>query len=218
MVDWAEIDTVLLDMDGTLLDLRYDNTLWNDLVPARYSQTHGIELAEARAALYTKMREIRGRLEFYCLDQWARFTKLDIIALHEELAHLIDYRPNAQRFLAALQHHGKQTALVTNAHRGSLEVKDAHSQLVPQLDIDVSSHDYGAPKEDVAFWHRLQLDHPFDPRRTLLIDDSATVLDAAADFGIVHLLTIEQPDSGRPPRDDLAHRAITDFAEIMPGG
>ena len=37
MIDWDRIDTVLLDMDGTLLDLHYDNTLWNELLPARYS-------------------------------------------------------------------------------------------------------------------------------------------------------------------------------------
>ena len=32
-LDWTSIDTVLLDMDGTLLDLRFDNWFWQEHVP-----------------------------------------------------------------------------------------------------------------------------------------------------------------------------------------
>jgi HAD superfamily hydrolase (TIGR01509 family) len=216
VVSWDAIDTVLLDMDGTLLDLHYDNTLWNELVPARYSVAHGISLDLARATLFTQMREIHGELNFYCLDHWANFTQLDIVGLHAELAHLIVYRPNAEAFLSGLQACRKRSLLVTNAHRDSLSVKDQHAQLVRRLDADVSCHDYGAPKEDPKFWRRLQHQHPYDPGRTLLIDDNAAVLDAAATSGISHLLTIVQPDSKRPGRRNLNHPAITDFLEIMP--
>lgn len=216
LINWNAIDTVLLDMDGTLLDLHYDNTLWNELVPARFSETHGISLHDARATLFTKMREIHGQLSFYCLDHWADYTRLDIVALHAELAHLIVYRPNAQAFLRRLQTRGKRSLLVTNAHRGSLGVKDQHSQLVRQVDADVSCHDYGAPKEDAEFWRQLAQRHPYDPARTLLIDDNAAVLNAAGACGIAHLMTITQPDSARPPRKNLAHPAFNDFSEIMP--
>ena len=218
MVSWNAIDTVLLDMDGTLLDLHYDNTLWNELVPYHYSAAEGISLERAKATLFTQMREIHGELRFYCLDHWADFTRLDIKALHAELTHLIAYRPNAKAFLEQLRACHKRCVLVTNAHRDSLNVKDQHSQLVGRLDADVSCHDYGMPKENPEFWRHLQHQHPYDPSRTLLIDDNAAVLDAAASCGIRHLLTIEQPDSARPRRRNLKHPAITDFLEIMPDG
>ena len=32
--DWSRIDHVLLDLDGTLLDLDFDNHFWQTLVPA----------------------------------------------------------------------------------------------------------------------------------------------------------------------------------------
>lgn len=32
-IAWQEVDTVLLDMDGTLLDLAFDNYFWQTLVP-----------------------------------------------------------------------------------------------------------------------------------------------------------------------------------------
>jgi putative hydrolase of the HAD superfamily len=130
--------------------------------------------------------------------------------------HLIRYRPGAERFLAWLRASGRRSVLVTNAHRGSVDVKDRHARLLERLDADVSCHDYGAPKESQLFWQQLLASHPFDPSRTLFIDDNAPVLDAAAQFGVRHLLTVIQPDSGRPARADLRYPAFNDFAEIIP--
>jgi putative hydrolase of the HAD superfamily len=200
MIDWDRIDTVLLDMDGTLLDLRYDNTLWNQLLPERYGAQHAVSLVDARAHLFGYMERHQGTLVFYCLDHWAEFTGLDIVALHEELSHLICYRPSAERFLDWLKASGKRALLVTKAHRDSLRVKNLRVDVVARLDADVSCHDYGAPKESAGFWAALMDEHAFDPGRTLLIDDNASVLAAAADFGIRHLVTVTQPDSGRPAR------------------
>jgi putative hydrolase of the HAD superfamily len=216
MVSWDLVDTVLLDMDGTLLDLHYDNTLWNHLVPARYSEAHDVSLEAARSHLFEHMSAIRGQVTFYCLDYWAEFTGLDIVALHHELTGLIRYRPYAEEFLAWLRLRDKRAVLVTNAHRDSLFVKNAHSDVTGKLDADVSCHDYGAPKEAAAFWAQLMTEEPYDPERTLLIDDNDSVLGAARDFGIRHLLTVSQPDSNRPPRGDLNYPAFNDFREILP--
>ncbi|MXX30348.1 MAG: GMP/IMP nucleotidase [Gammaproteobacteria bacterium] len=217
MIDWTRIDTVMLDMDGCLLDLHYDNCLWNELVPARYGQAQGISADEARQRLYGHLLGKDRDLEFYCIDFWTRRTGLDIAALHHELAHLVDYRPGAAAFLDWLRGRAR-TLLVTNAHRASLAVKDRYSGLSQRLDGMLSSHDFGAPKESGAFWDRLPGAEPFDPARTLFIDDTRTVLDAANDHGIGHLLTISQPDSGRPPRDNLEYPAFNDFNELIEHG
>jgi len=216
MIDWDHIDTVLLDMDGTLLDLRYDNTLWNQLLPERYGAHHDVTLEEARAHLFGAMEKHYGTLTFYCLDHWAEFTGLDIVALHEELLDLVRYRPSAEQFLDWLRGNGKRALLVTNAHRESLRVKNLRAGVVARLDADVSCHDYGAPKESLGFWDALMAEHPFDPGRTLLIDDNANVLQAAGDFGIRHLYTVIQPDLGRPLRDGLTYPAFNDFRELLP--
>ena len=217
MIDWTQIDTVMLDMDGCLLDLNYDNHLWNELVPSRYGQAQGISPDEARQRLYGHLLGKDRDLEFYCIDFWTRRTGLDIRALHHELAHLIDYRLGAAAFLDWLP--GRARALlVTNAHRASLAVKDRYSGLSQRVDEALSSHDFGAPKESRAFWDRLAAAERFDPSRTLFIDDTETVLNAARGHGIGHLLTIRQPDSGRPPRDNLKYPAFNDFNELMEHG
>ncbi len=216
MIDWDAIDTVLLDMDGTLLDLYYDNTLWNELLPERYGALHALTPAEARERLLAHMRQHHGTLNFYCLDYWAEFTGLDIVGLHEELTALIRYRPSALHFMGWLRQRGKRALLVTNAHRDSLRVKNLHANVVDHLDADISCHDYGAPKESADFWNALMAAHPFDPHRTLFIDDNHHVLGAAAAFGIRHLLTVVQPDSGQPHRQNLDYPAFNDFRELLP--
>jgi 5'-nucleotidase len=216
MIRWDDIETVLLDMDGTLLDLHYDNMLWNQLLPARYGAARNLPADSARAALFERMQAMRGSLEFYCLDQWSAFTGLDVAGLHHELVELIRYRPNAEQFLAWLRDAGKRSVLVTNAHRDSLHVKNLHADVLSRLDADVSCHDYGSPKESGAFWISLMAEHPFDPARTLFIDDNHDVLEAAARFGIRHLYTVLQPDSTRPLREGLGYPAFNDFADLLP--
>ncbi len=216
VIAWHDIDTVLLDMDGTLLDLNYDNVLWGQRLPEQYAARHGITPAQARAVLDHHFTRTRHTLEHYCLDHWARLTDIDLLALHRDLVHLVRYRGHAEAFMAQLKRSGRRAILVTNAHRNGLSIKDAQIGLTQQLDHAVSSHDLRAPKEAAAFWTQLAAMHPFDPQRTLLIDDNAAVLDAAGTHGIAHLITVSQPDSARRARTDLTHRAFNTFDEIMP--
>ena len=216
VIAWHLIDTVLLDMEGTLLDLNYDNVLWNERLPERYAIRHGISTAIARERLQRHFAETRHSLDHYCLDHWARLTQLDLLALHRDLAHLIRYRPHAEDFITRVRGSGRRAILVTNAHRDGLAIKDARAGLTGRFDSMVSSHDFRAPKESSEFWTQLNAHHPFDPMRTLLIDDNAAVLGAAAEHGIAHLATVTQPDSSQPARLGLRHYAFNTFDEIMP--
>ncbi|MBU1436170.1 MAG: HAD family hydrolase, partial [Gammaproteobacteria bacterium] len=67
MLNWADIDTVLLDMDGTLLDLHFDNYFWLEHLPARWSEITGISVSEAKTQLQAEYAVLQGKLEWYCL-------------------------------------------------------------------------------------------------------------------------------------------------------
>lgn len=217
MIDWQAIETVLLDMDGTLLDLNFDNVLWNEHIPQRYAERHGLAPQAAREHLFAQFAAHRQSLAFYCLDHWSEVTGLDVAAEHLKLRHLIRYRPFAESFLEAIVASGRHVRLVTNAHRASLDVKNEVTGLVRRLHVAVSSHDYDAPKETSTFWQRFAEDQPFDPATALFIDDNVSVLDAARDHGIAHLRVVSQPDSARPPRSALGYPAFNRFDEIMSG-
>lgn len=216
MIDWSAIDTVLLDMDGTLLDLHFDNHFWRQHLPRRYAEQHGHDPVHASRELHQRFEREQNTLQWYCTDYWSAELAVDIPALKQEVAHLIAERPKARALLDALGEAGRQRILITNAHRDSLNLKLKITGIDALLDRLISSHDYGVAKEDPVFWQTLQKAMPFDPRRTLFIDDSEAVLSAAANYGIAHLLCIKQPDSKQQAREDLCFPAIDHFDDILP--
>ena len=217
MIDWNVIDTVLLDMDGTLLDLHFDNHFWMEHLPRVYAEKQQITLEASFAQLSDRFHSGQGTLEWYCLDHWSEQLGMDIPAMKRELQHMIRLRPFALEFLKKLHRSHRDVVMVTNAHRKTLEIKMDNVDITGWFDRVVVSHDLQAPKEEQAFWHKLQALHPFDPSRTLLIDDTESVLESARRYGIEHLLTLLQPDSQRQKRIDSRFPGIHHFDEIMPG-
>jgi HAD superfamily hydrolase (TIGR01509 family) len=216
MIDWQGVHTVLLDMDGTLLDLHFDNHFWLDHMPRRYAEHRGMALEPAREELYALYRQVEGTLDWYCLDYWTRTLGLDVAVLKEEVDHLIAIHPHVVEFLDALRGSGRRAVLVTNAHVKSLRLKMGRTRLGGHLDRVVCAHDFRRPKEDPTFWEHLRHVEPFDPRSTLLVDDSLAVLRSARRFGIRHLLSVSCPDTRKPPRDTGEFEAMVSFRDIMP--
>jgi len=216
MIDWSRVTTVLLDMDGTLLDLHFDNHFWLEHVPRRYAERHGLAPEAARTDLLERYRAVEGTMSWYCIDYWSEQLGLDIAQLKVEVDHLIAVHPHVIDFLDAVRESGRRTVLVTNAHGRSLALKLERTRLGGHLDALVCAHDYGLPKEQPAFWERLQLREPFDPLRTLLVDDSLPVLRSAALHGIAQLFAVRRPDSTAPPRETAEFDAIESFDDLLP--
>jgi len=214
-LNWDEIDSVILDMDGTILDLHFDNRVWDQLVPERFAQRIGSSTDAARNTLREEMARIRGTIEYYSFDYWDAFTGLDLVEIHREVTELVTYRPGAEAFLGWLRETGRQSIIATNAHRGSLLVKSQVIDLEGDVDFVVSSHDYGKPKEDPGFWDELRNATGYDPQRSLFVDDNEPVLDAAVKADIAHVLAIATPDSTRPTRHDLSYPSFDDFHDIF---
>ena len=216
MIDWDNIDTVLLDMDGTLLDLYFDNHFWLEHLPAHYAETQNITLETAKSQLFEQFKAHQGTLNWYCLDFWTEKLNIDVAALKHDVAHLNSPRPNAITFIENVRASGRQAILVTNAHRKSLELKLQHTDIEHHLDKIISSHDFGLPKEDMLFWDVLAREVPYDERSTLLIDDSLAVLRSAKIAGIGHTLAILKPDSKKPSIDTQEFISLDCFSSIMP--
>lgn len=214
---WRDIDTVLLDMDGTLLDLHFDNHFWLEHLPKRYAEVHGVSLAMAQMELIPLFEKNAGTLNWYCTDFWSTELKLSVKDLKIEIAHLIALRPDAATFLAAIKQAGKRVIMITNAHRDSLSLKMERLELAPYFERLISSHDYGYPKENPQFWDALQADIQFDRARSLFIDDTLPILRSAGRYGIGHLLAVREPDSRKGPKDTEEFEAVEDYRSLIQG-
>ncbi|MBS3954550.1 MAG: GMP/IMP nucleotidase [Methylomicrobium sp.] len=217
MIEWNKIDTILLDMDGTLLDLNFDNHFWQEFVPQKFSEKAGISVEAAKHQLEPRFKSMEGKIEWYCLDYWSEVLELDITGLKAEIAGLIAVLPHVIEFLEKVSTSSKKVILVTNAHRGSLGLKMEKTCLQPFFDEIISSHDFGIPKEHPGFWPSLQGRQPFDKERTLLVDDSLAVLNSARQYGIRHLISVSKPDSTRPSKQIDGFQSIEDFRVLMQG-
>jgi 5'-nucleotidase len=216
MINWNEIDTILLDMDGTLLDLHFDNFFWQELIPIKYAKKHRLSLAQAQQFLKPLFKRYEGTLNWYCLDFWSQKLDLDIFGLKNEIADKIAIRPHTHAFLEQLNQSERRIILVTNAHHHSLNLKMEKTQLLRFFHHVISSHSIGLPKENPLFWTKLKQIEPFDNEHTLLIDDSLNVLDSAKNHGIKYLLSINKPDSHKAKRTITTYESVTDLDELTP--
>lgn len=217
MINWNDIDTVLLDMDGTLLDQHFDNYFWSVHLPLRYAEAQQISEEAAKDYLDQHIHNQVGSLQWYCLDHWSKLVNMDIPALKREVSHKIKTRPFAEEFLQRLRARSKKLVLITNSHRAGLDIKLEITEIDKYLDLVVSSHDYQAPKEEAEFWMQLQAQEHFEPTRTLFIDDTPRILESAQRFGIKYLVCITRPDLQMPVRLSEKFIDIEHFDEIMPG-
>ena len=217
MIDWNAIDEVFLDMDGTLLDLHFDNYFWREHLPARYAQLNGVNAKEVRDDLHGRYQRMRGTLDWYCLEYWQTTLAVDILDLKKELMQKIQFRPGAEAFLQWLKRSDKRVTLVSNAHRWSIDLKFEHLQMHPYFDQVCSAHDHGYPKEDQRFWQCFQQQSGFNPERTVFIDDNLEVLDSADEFGIAQLFAVQLPDLTGPVLEPSKYTQVIDFEALTDG-
>ena len=215
MINWQQIHTVLLDMDGTLLDLHFDNYFWLHHLPQRYADIHQKDEANSRQQLAAQIEQARGTLNWYCLDYWAEQTQLSINELKREVQHLIQLRRDAHDFLVALKESGRDVVLVTNAHPDSLSLKIERTALDKYFDTLYSTHEFGVTKESQLLWQRLQEKHGFELESTLFVDDSIVILDSAKEYGIAHLLAVANPDSKQDSKEINDYPSITDYGVLL---
>lgn len=216
VINWDTIDTVLLDMDGTLLDRHFDDHFWLEHVPKRYAAKNELPVERAKELLYGLFRSQERTLNWTDLDYWSERLGLDIPLLKEEVDHLIAVHPGVVEFLLFLRHQGKAIWLVTNAHSKTLALKMRKTRLGPYFSGIVSAHDIGLPKEDNAFWEKLHAKITYEPAKTLLGEDSETNLGTAENYGIRYLIYVSRYSSTINPTPSTRYPSIHSFTELIP--
>ncbi|MCC7202087.1 MAG: HAD-IA family hydrolase [Nitrospirae bacterium] len=212
---WNNIDTVLLDMDGTLLDRYFDDYFWEHFLPEKYAEKYNVPISEARQQLLARYKKEEKTLAWTDIDFWSKEFDLDIPALKEQVHHLIAVHPHAEEFLGFLRSMKKRIHLVTNAHYKTLDLKLRKTEIGKYFDSVVCAFDIGLPKEDTAFWPKLKQLIGFDKETTMLVDDNENVLFSARDYGMGCLIFKARPSSRLGIRSSDHFTGIADFDELI---
>lgn len=216
LVNWPQVEWVLLDMDGTILDLAYDNWFWRSHVPEQHAALHGLTVEASLATLKPHFDGLAHTLPWYCTDHWSGLTGLNIAALKRASRERVAVLAGAESFLHAVKASGRKLWLATNAHRDSWGVKLEQTGLAHYFEHIVCSHDFGAPKEQQAFWQGFNARHPFVKERALFVDDSLPVLRGAAAYGIGQIRAIAQPEGNQPLREISEFVAVPGLKDLLP--
>ena len=215
-LDWDQIDTILLDLDGTLLDLNFDLEFWLKYIPEVYSKKNNIGFQHAKEIVISKINSQEGKLTWYCLDYWEEQLELDIMKLKNDISHLIKVHDHALSFLQSARDNNKRIYLVTNAHRKGIKLKMKMSKIRDFFDEIISSHDFGVPKQQQKFWVELDKKINFSKERSIFFDDSLDVLQAAEKFQIKNVVAINKPSTKIAKKNILGYMNIENFSEVLP--
>lgn len=215
LIPLKDIEFVLLDMDGTLLDKYFDDYFWEHLVPEKYAEKHNITFGRAKEELLSRYKSHEGTLNWTDIDFWSKELNLDIPALKEQIKHLIEVHPHVEDFLRAIKAQGKKVYMVTNAHYKVLDIKLKKTEIGAYFDKCITSFEIGYPKEMLEFWNKAKQILKFDKEKTLFIDDTAAILKTARVFGIRHLLLKTRANSKKHDIPENGFIVLNDFKELL---
>ncbi|MCI5149663.1 MAG: haloacid dehalogenase [Candidatus Electrothrix sp. MAN1_4] len=211
---WDDIDTVMLDMDGTLLDKHFDDYFWEVYLPEHYSLLRNISLEEASEELMARYQAVENSLQWADLEYWSHMLKLDLPELKLRINHLIGVHPYVIEFLEFCLKKRKKLYLVTNAHSTALSIKLEKTAIGAWFDRVICAEEVEFAKEEPEFWPRLQEMLGFLPEKSLLADDTEKVLQVAEDFGLKYLIHIARSSTRSPVCYSVRYPSIDYFKEL----
>ncbi|MGQ0810945.1 MAG: HAD family hydrolase [Nitrospiraceae bacterium] len=214
-LDWNQIDDVLLDMDGTLLDRHFDNFFFEEELPRRYAARHSLTFEEARGHLLAMYRSVERELDWTDLHYWTRRIGIDVIAMTKELDHMIQFLPDAEDFLSSLRNMGKRITILTNAHQSGMAIKVAKTGVDGHVDRIVTAFEVGYLKMRHEYWPGCQRLLGFDPKRSLYVDDDEGCLAAAEQFGVGHIFHRSTSSSHLRPEPSSRFRSIDSLLALI---
>lgn len=215
MSNYSEKPTIIFDMDGTLLDLAYDDFIWNHQLPIRHAAMHGCTLEQSTESLFQFYQEHNHTLNWYSTRFWSSKVGVDTLALQHEFKHKVALRSGCIALLDYLKANGYACWIATNADCEGLKFKLEHTQIADYFDVIISSESIGYAKESIEFWQKLHALHPFQEKSAYFIDDTEKVLKGAEKFGIENLITIAQPSSKGNIRTESSYPILQDLTDLI---
>ena len=182
---FKDIECLLIDMDGVILDNAYDNDFWQNQIPEVIADSKGIGFDDAKRLAIQIFNYKKNTKDWYDVDYWSNMLNIDIEAQKrsEKSFSRISLYDGVIDTLNVLKNKTKMI-LITNAHRKTLNIKLEKYNLTPYFDEMVCAHELHYVKEDIQLWYMLRSKYRLDYEKTLLVEDTINNINVGLSAGI----------------------------------
>ena len=182
---FKDIECLLIDMDGVILDNAYDNDFWQNQIPEVIADSKGIAFDDAKRLAIQIFNYKKNTKDWYDVDYWSNMLDIDIEAQKrsEKSFSRISLYDGVIDTLSVLKNKTKMI-LITNAHRKTLNIKLEKYNLTPYFDEMVCAHELNYVKEDIQLWYMLRSKYRLDYEKTLLVEDTINNINVGLSAGI----------------------------------
>jgi len=182
---FKDIECLLIDMDGVILDNAYDNDFWQNQIPEVIADNKGIAFDDAKRLAIQIFNYKKNTKDWYDVDYWSNMLDIDIEAQKrsEKSFSRISLYDGVIDTLSVLKNKTKMI-LITNAHRKTLNIKLEKYNLTPYFDEMVCAHELHYVKEDIQLWYMLRSKYRLDYEKTLLVEDTINNINVGLSAGI----------------------------------
>ena len=182
---FKDIECLLIDMDGVILDNAYDNDFWQNQIPEVIADSKSIAFDDAKRLAIQIFNYKKNTKDWYDVDYWSNMLDIDIEAQKrsEKSFSRISLYDGVIDTLSVLKNKTKMI-LITNAHRKTLNIKLEKYNLTPYFDEMVCAHELNYVKEDIQLWYMLRSKYRLDYEKTLLVEDTINNINVGLSAGI----------------------------------
>jgi putative hydrolase of the HAD superfamily len=174
----ARIKVISFDLDGTLINYRFVDSVWFEGIPRLYSLRRGVSLEDARKAVKREYDKVgKERLEWYDLHYWIRKFGLNVDSqeLLRHFEHEIKTYPEVPKVLEELKQRGFRLIIVTNARREFVELELKKAGIADYFErVFSSTSDFGLVKKTVNLYQRVCNILEISPQELIHIGDDRT--------------------------------------------
>tara|TARA_B100001057_G_scaffold269188_1_gene269360 strand:+ start:1144 stop:1791 length:648 start_codon:yes stop_codon:yes gene_type:complete len=190
-----DIECLLIDMDGVILDNTYDNNFWQNQIPSVLAEKKNITFDDAKRLAIQIFNFKKNTKDWYDVDYWSNMLDIDIEAEKKSETSLSKIRlyDDVIDTLSELKKHMK-LILITNAHRKTLNIKLGKFNIEPYFDEMICAHELYYVKEDIQLWYMLRSKYKLDFDKTVLIEDTINNINVALSAGVASAVYLGDED------------------------
>lgn len=155
----GSVRVVSFDLDGTVTDISFVDSVWLEGMPRLYARWNGISFEDAKSFLISEYGKVgRERLEWYDLSYWLAKLGLDVSPgeVLNSYQDKIRIYPDVIEVLEGFRNRGLRLIIVTNARREFVDLELEKTKIGHYFEhVFSATSDFGLIKKATSVYEKV---------------------------------------------------------------